>query len=105
MPVPALNQLPAVCRATRRRPRSVPRRNLSMPGVAVSVGEQIEALERVAGKQTVALIREEHDEEIWSMVQNWPTRFAATRARELGFVVEQSYDEIIRAHIEDELGG
>jgi len=82
-----------------------PRRNLSMPGVAVSVGEQIEALERVAGKQTVALIREEHDEEIWSMVQNWPTRFAATRARELGFVVEQSYDEIIRAHIEDELGG
>ncbi|MCG6114434.1 MAG: SDR family oxidoreductase [Mesorhizobium sp.] len=82
-----------------------PRRNLSMPGVAVTVGEQIEALERVAGKQTVDLIREERDEAIWSMVKHWPTRFAATRARELGFVVEQSYDEIIRAHIEDELGG
>lgn len=82
-----------------------PRRNLSMPGVAVTLGEQIEALERVAGKQTVDLIREELDEDIWSLVQNWPTRFAATRALELGFAAEQSYDEIIRVHIEDELGG
>jgi D-erythronate 2-dehydrogenase len=82
-----------------------PRRNLNMPGVAVTVGEQIEALERVAGKDAVALIRDEHDEAIWSLVQNWPTRFAASRARELGFVAEESYDEIIRAHIEDELGG
>jgi D-erythronate 2-dehydrogenase len=85
-------------------PRSA-RRNLSMPGVAVTVGEQIEALERVAGKEAVALIREEHDEAIWSLVQNWPTRFAASRARELGFVAEQIYDDIIRAHIEDELSG
>lgn len=82
-----------------------PRRNLNMPGVAVTVGEQIEALERVAGKDAVALIRDEHDEAIWSLVQNWPTRFAASRARELGFAAEESYDEIIRAHIEDELGG
>lgn len=82
-----------------------PRRNLSMPGVAVTLGEQIEALERVAGRQTVELIREERDEDIWRLVQNWPTRFAATRALELGFAAEQSYDEIIRVHIEDELGG
>jgi len=82
-----------------------PRRNLSMPGVAVTVGEQIEALERVAGKQTVELIREERDEDIWGMVKHWPTRFAATRALALGFVAERSYDEIIRVHIEDELGG
>lgn len=76
-----------------------------MPGVAVTVGEQIEALRQVAGEAPVRLIREAPDETIWAIVRNWPTRFAATRARELGFAAETSFDEIIRAHIEDELGG
>ena len=30
-----------------------PRRNLTMPGVAVTVGEQIEALRRIAGDEVV----------------------------------------------------
>lgn len=82
-----------------------PRRNLTMPGVGVSVGEQIEALHRIAGDAVAGLIREEPDPTIWAIVQNWPTRFAANRARELGFVAETSFDEIVRAHIDDELGG
>ena len=82
-----------------------PRRNLSMPGVAVSVGEQIEALERVAGAEVVKLIREEPDATIWAIVKGWPTRFDAKRSKELGFFAETSFDDIIRAHIEDELGG
>jgi nucleoside-diphosphate-sugar epimerase len=82
-----------------------PRRNLTMPGVGVTVGEQIEALERVAGSAVTKLIREVPDAATWAIVQNWPTRFEARRARELGFTAEQSFDEIIRAHIEDELGG
>jgi nucleoside-diphosphate-sugar epimerase len=81
------------------------RRNITMPGVGVTVGEQIEALRRVASDAVVRLIREEPDETIWKIVQNWPTRFDARRARELGFRAEESFDEIIRAHIEDELGG
>lgn len=80
------------------------RRNLTMPGVGVSVGEQIEALERVAGPDPVALIRQEADELVASIVAGWPTRFDAARARSLGFVAEPDYDAIIRAHIEDELG-
>ena len=82
-----------------------PRRNLTMPGVGVTVGEQIEALQRIAGADVVKLIREEPDEAVWKIVQNWPTRFDAKRARALGFAAEESFDEIIRAHIEDELGG
>ncbi|TYR30160.1 SDR family oxidoreductase [Mesorhizobium microcysteis] len=80
-----------------------PRRNITLPGVAVTVGEQIEALQRVAGSDAVALIREEHDDAIWALVKNWPTRFEARRARELGFTAEASFDDIVRAHIEDEL--
>lgn len=79
-----------------------PRRNLTMPGVAVTVGEQIESLRRIAGDHVAALIREESNETIWAIVQNWPTRFEARRARELGFVAEQRFDEIVCAHIEDE---
>lgn len=82
-----------------------PRRNLTMPGVGVTVGEQIEALRRIAGEEVVKRIREEHDETIWTIVRNWPTRFEARRARDLGFTAEASFDEIVRAHIEDELGG
>ena len=81
-----------------------PRRNLTMPGVAVSVEEQIEALRRAAGEAAVKLIREEPDEAVWAIVKNWPTRFDAARARELGFTAETDFDAIVRAHVEDELG-
>lgn len=82
-----------------------PRRNLSMPGLSATVGEQIEALRRVAGDQAVALIRREPDAMITRMCEGWAPGFEATRARDLGFTSETSFDEIIRVHIEDELGG
>jgi len=81
------------------------RRNLTMPGLAATVAEQIEALRRVAGDKAVALIRREPDETIMRIVAGWPRRFDARRAEQLGFVAERSFDEIIRVHVEDELGG
>ena len=51
----------------------------------------------------VKRIREVPDETIWAIVKNWPTRFDAARARGLGFKAETSFDDIVRAHIEDEL--
>lgn len=82
-----------------------PRRALSMPGLSATVGEQIEALRRVAGDKAVALIRREPDEMIIKMVAGWAPGFEATRAKALGFTAETSFDEIIRVHIDDELGG
>ncbi|MFN7002482.1 MAG: D-erythronate dehydrogenase [Roseinatronobacter sp.] len=81
-----------------------PRRNLSMPGLSATVADQIEALRRVAGDSAVALIRREPDEMITRMCEGWATGFTATRALSLGFVAETSFDEIIRIHMEDELG-
>jgi nucleoside-diphosphate-sugar epimerase len=81
------------------------RRNLSMPGLSVTVGEQIEALRRIAGDKVAARIRREPDPVIMKIVEGWPRNFSPDRARSLGFVAEQSFDEIVRAHIEDELGG
>ncbi len=81
------------------------RRSLSMPGLAVTVGQQIEALRKVAGEKTVKLIRREPDETIIRIVAGWPRKFDPKRAIALGFKAESSFEEIIRIHIEDELGG
>jgi nucleoside-diphosphate-sugar epimerase len=82
-----------------------PRRNLTMPGVSATVGEQIEALRRAAGDKAVALIRREPDPVIARIVAGWPTRFDAKRASALGFKADASFDAIVAAHVEDELGG
>ena len=79
--------------------------NLSMPGVSCTVAEQIAALQRVAGEKVAARIRREPDELIMRIVAGWPSRFDARRAIALGFRADASFDEIIRAHIDDELGG
>jgi len=82
-----------------------PRINLAMPGVCCTVAEQIEALARVAGAKAAARIRREPDELVVRIVGGWAERIDAKRARELGFTTEATFDDIIRAHIEDELDG
>ena len=82
-----------------------PRVNLTMPGVCCTVGEQIAALRRIAGDKVAARIRRAPDELVMRIVDGWPSRFDARRALALGFRVEATFDDIIRAHIEDELGG
>ncbi|WP_131114746.1 D-erythronate dehydrogenase [Lichenihabitans psoromatis] len=80
------------------------RRTLSMPGVSVTVGEQIEAMRRVAGESAVALIRRQPDPFIEAIVANWPQSFEPSRAEALGFTAERDFDSIIRVHLEDKLG-
>src|SRR4051794_9206638 len=82
-----------------------PRRNLTMPSVSVTVAEQIDALRRIAGDRVVARIRREPDPTIMGIVAGWARRFDTKRADSLGFRAETGFDEIIRVHIEDELGG
>jgi nucleoside-diphosphate-sugar epimerase len=79
--------------------------NLSMPGVSCTVGEQIESLTRVAGTNVAGRIRKQPDELIMRIVAGWPEKFESKRAQALGFRAESNFDEIIRAHIDDELGG
>ena len=81
------------------------RRGLTMPGLSATVGEQIAALTRVAGAKAAALIRREPDPTIVAIVAGWPRDFdAEPGARARLQRAETSFDEIIRAHIEDELG-
>lgn len=81
------------------------RRTLTMPGLSATIAEEIAALERFAGPAAVRLIRREPDQTIARIVAGWPQNFDTRRALELGFRAETSFDDIVRTHIEDELGG
>lgn len=82
-----------------------PRINLAMPGVYCTVADQIAALRRIAGDKVAARIRREPDPLIVRIVAGWPKRFDPRRAIALGFKAENSFDEIIRIHIEEDLDG
>ena len=80
-------------------------RMLTLPGITVSIGEMVDALEEVAGAEVAGRIRWQPDARIQKIVAGWPARFDARRARAMGFEPDADVAEIIRAHIEDELGG
>ncbi|MFK7965347.1 MAG: D-erythronate dehydrogenase [Burkholderiaceae bacterium] len=82
-----------------------PRRNLSMPGLSATVAEQIDSLGRVVGADAVKLIKRKDDPTIQSIVAGWPTDFDTSRALELGFKSETSFDDIIKVYLEDEMSG
>ncbi|HEY5820397.1 MAG TPA: D-erythronate dehydrogenase [Propionibacteriaceae bacterium] len=79
-------------------------RVLVMPGLSATVADEIEALRTVAGDDAVRLIRREPDETVMKIVESWAPGFEARRALDLGFVAENSFEDIIRVHLEDELG-
>jgi D-erythronate 2-dehydrogenase len=79
------------------------RRSLSMPGVSVTVGEQIEALRAIAGEKTTRLIRRQPDETIARIVAGWARDLDPARAKSLGFHADANFSAIINAYIEDEL--
>jgi nucleoside-diphosphate-sugar epimerase len=81
------------------------RRALTMPGLSATIAEQIEALRRVGGDKAVKLVRREPDTVIATMVAGWPRAFDAKRALALGFRPDASFDDIVRIHVEEELGG
>jgi D-erythronate 2-dehydrogenase len=79
--------------------------NLTMPGLCCTVGDEIAALTRIAGAGVASRIRREPNAMIEKIVAGWPQNFDARRAASLGFAAETSFDEIVHAHITDELGG
>ena len=91
-------------RAATMKPTQPGDRVFNVPGVSLTVKEMVEALERVAGKETTALIKHEPDPFVLGIVASWPTQFDCQKALRLGFKPDLSYDDVLRAYIEDELG-
>ncbi len=77
-------------------------RTIPLPGLTLTVQEMLAALKRIAGKAAIELIRWEPDATIQRIVDGWPARVEAARAKALGFKADRSFDEIVSAYIEDQ---
>ena len=60
-------------------------RAVNLPGLSVSAGEMVAALERVAGADVAARVRWQPDARIARMVASWPAEWDVSRALALGF--------------------
>lgn len=78
-------------------------RTINLPGISVTVAEMVAALERVAGKQVAARIEWQHEPAIDRIISSWPGAWDASRANDLGFAGDSSFDDVVRAYIEDDL--
>jgi nucleoside-diphosphate-sugar epimerase len=59
-------------------------RIVNLPGITVTVGEILHALEKVGGQEALAFIEEKRDEKIEAIVGSWPARFDVSRALSMG---------------------
>jgi nucleoside-diphosphate-sugar epimerase len=76
-------------------------RSLNLPGLTVSMHEEIAALRAVAGEAVAARIRPAPDEAVMRLVRTWAARFDTARASSMGFVADADFASIVRAYVEE----
>lgn len=78
-------------------------RGVNLPGFCISVREMLQALKVVVGEEVAALVSFERDELISKIVASFPVKFDNSRALNLGFMVDNNFEDVIRAYIRDDL--
>ncbi|MES2759320.1 MAG: D-erythronate dehydrogenase [Pseudomonadota bacterium] len=78
-------------------------RTVNLPGVSVSVGDMVAALEKVAGKEAVSRISFVPDPAVERIVNSWPAQWDVTRAKALGLSADADFESIVRAYIDQEI--
>ncbi|MBC7735938.1 MAG: NAD-dependent epimerase, partial [Candidatus Saccharibacteria bacterium] len=74
-------------------------RAITVPGLTATVADQLAALQRAAGPAALKLITRLSDPAVEKIVGGWALEFTATRALNLGFQADSSFDDIIAAHL------
>ncbi|WP_316149338.1 D-erythronate dehydrogenase [Cupriavidus sp. BIC8F] len=77
------------------------RRVVNLPGLSVTAAGMVDALRRVAGNAVADRVTWEREERVEKIVGTWPAAWNAERAQSLGFQSDASFDEVIRAYMED----
>jgi nucleoside-diphosphate-sugar epimerase len=80
-------------------------RTVLLPGYTATSREILDALEKVAGKETRALVKEERDATIQRIVLSWPAKYDTARAKSLGFSEDIGLEQTIKDFIESEKQG
>ncbi|MCX7229053.1 MAG: NAD-dependent epimerase/dehydratase family protein [Burkholderiales bacterium] len=76
-------------------------RSLNLPGLTVSMHEELAALRAVAGDAVAARVKPELDENVMRLVRTWAARFDTARASAMGFTADADFASIVRAYVED----
>ena len=74
---------------------------LNLPGLNVTVGQMLDALEKVAGPAVRARVKFERDERVAGIVANWARGASFERAQALGLQADASFEAIIEQYIDD----
>ena len=77
-------------------------RTVNLPGLSVSVGEMIAALDEVAGSDVTARISHAPDAAVERIVRSWPGAWDTARAAALGLTADADFAAIIRAYVDDQ---
>ena len=76
-------------------------RSVNLPGLVVSMEEELAALRAVGGAAAVSLVRHEPDEQVLRLVRTWAPRFDTARARAMGFRADADFESIVRSYVAD----
>jgi nucleoside-diphosphate-sugar epimerase len=77
---------------------------INVPGLSITPGGMVSALERLAGSDAARRVKWQPDPGVERIVGTWPGAWDTTRAQALGFPADQSFDAIIEQYIAEELG-
>ncbi len=77
-------------------------RSLTPPGLSVTVGQMLAALDQVHPGAS-ALVRRVEDRAIADIVAGWPSGFTPVRAPALGFAAHESLVDLVHAFVADDL--
>lgn len=76
-------------------------RTVNLPGLSVSVGEMVAALEKVAGPEAVSRISFVPDPAVERIVNSWPSAWDVTRGKALGLSADADFESIVRQYVDE----
>lgn len=71
-------------------------RQINVPGISVTVQGMMDALEKVGGKDKLALLREKEDPALVPILKSWPTQFDNTQAISLGMKRDETFEQAVQ---------
>lgn len=70
-------------------------RQINVPGICVTVQGMMDALEKVGGKDKLALLTEKEDPALVPILKSWPTQFDNSQAISLGYKRDESFEQAV----------
>lgn len=80
-------------------------RVVDVPGISVTVGQMLDALEDVGGPAARELVTEAEDPAVMGIVCSWPGDFDVARAEAMGFVRDAFFADVVRQYRDEFVPG